>query len=263
MFRKKRQKEEFDKKVNNIYKRIRKERLEQPRSTVLARMMPSNVESGKINVKIIMKITDDSFLCRQVKLWFSSGVQEFKPVTMDKTGDKSFEVILANLPIDTTVLYYFELLDKGGVWLKRLKDEQKQEAFEFSTSRDGISEKKDWDNNELIKCTVCEYMCQPEWDTCPVCGQGLHDEMLRQDIFIDEQEAKEQKREAVKEEAIWKNAGGDFEELPECPSCNYSVRLSWQTCPICNHDLSELKEELQKNAKTSKKLQKNKNYDIL
>lgn len=263
MFRKKRQKEELDKKIGKIYGRIQRERIEQPRSSVMARMMPSNTESGKINVKIFIKITDESFLCRQVKLWYSAGVQEFRSTIMEQSGEKSFEVILANLPVDSTVLYYFELLDKGGVWLKRLRNEEEQQPFEFSTSIDGIHERKDWDDSDLLKCRVCEYMCQPDWDNCPVCGSALHDEMLKQDIFIDEQKAKELKRQSVKEAAIWKNTCGEYEALPECPNCGYSVRLEWQQCPICNEDLSKLKQKLKEDSEKIDENDQEPDYDVL
>ena len=168
---------------------------------------------------------------------------------MDKIDDNNFSVVLANIPVDMTILYYLELLDRGGVWLKQLRNEEKQEPFEFSTSKDGVQEKKDWDDPDLIKCEVCGYMCRKHWDECPECHTPLYD--TTQEIFMDEQAAKERQRakETDPDEIAWQEAQQTDEfwkALPDCPSCGYTVQPDWSACPVCGFDLQSV--ELKKKA---------------
>ncbi|MBD3351172.1 MAG: hypothetical protein GF364_06775 [Candidatus Lokiarchaeota archaeon] len=267
MMKKRKKKEEFEKKVENILYRIEQERISQPNSTVMARMMASNLRSGKINVKFIVQINDDSFYCKQVKLFHSVGAREFSEAIMDRIEDNKFGIILANIPIDTTVLYYIEMLDKGGVWIKRLKDDEKQEPFEFSTTREGVKEISDWDDPNLIRCRICDYMCHPEWDICPGCKTPLYDNMLQQEIFQEDQEEKERKRADQKDpqRIAWENMASVFyEPLPECPNCGAAYQPDWNKCPICDYDLENLAEEKTiKKKKENKKKHKNQDRDII
>ncbi|MCP4762091.1 MAG: hypothetical protein GY870_09930 [archaeon] len=242
--RKKKQKDEYEGKIKKITDRLEHERLERQRATAFARMMPSNLKSGKLNVKINVRINDKSFYCRQVKLWYSAGADEFREIMMDMVDDLNFAVVLGNIPLDTTVLYYLELLDRGGVWLKQLRNEEKQQTFEFSTNIDGINEVSDWDESELIKCVVCGYMCRREWDECPDCKTPLYTDS--QEIFADDQKKKEVMRakEIDPDEIAWREAQKTDESwrgLAECPSCGYSVQEGWSKCPVCNMDFTDVK----------------------
>ncbi|MHA1872148.1 MAG: hypothetical protein ACTSXF_14475, partial [Promethearchaeota archaeon] len=232
---------EYKKKITKITKRLELERKYADRVTAFARMMPSNIESGSINVKINLRINDDSFFVRQAKLWYSAGADEFRSVMMDKIDDSNFSIIITNIPIDITVLYYFELMDKSGVWLKQLKDEAEQKTYEFSTSKDGIKEATDWDETGLIKCEVCGYMCRPEWETCPECNTPLHD--TTQEIFLEDQKRKEEelKKQMDPDEIAWREAQQTDEfwrGLPECPNCGFAVQPDWASCPVCGFDLT-------------------------
>ena len=241
-----RSKIEYKKKIDGITNRLERERATADRVVAFARMMPSNLETGKINVKVSLKIVDKSFYCRQSKIWYSAGADEFREAVMDKVDDMNFAVVLANIPLDMTVLYYFELLDKGGVWLKQLKDEEEQKTYEFSTGKDGVKEVKDWEDDNLVKCEVCGYMCRTEWDDCPECNTPLHD--TTQEIFIDDQTSKEEKRklESDPDEIAWKEAQQTDEiwrGLPECPNCGFTVQPDWSACPVCSFDLTAVKLE--------------------
>jgi len=212
--------------------------------------MPSDIKSGKLNVKINLRINDNSVLCRQAKLFYSA-TGGFESVIMDRIDDYNFSVVLANIPIDMTVLYYFELLDKSGANIKVLRNEAEQQTYEFSTHKGGITESTDWDTSGLVKCSICGYMCRPEWDNCPECNTPLHDKMLTQEVFIEDQIKKEEERtkETDLDEIAWKEAQESEEfwkTLPECPSCGYTVQLDWAQCPVCGFNLSSV--ELKKKA---------------
>ncbi|MHA1339747.1 MAG: hypothetical protein ACTSRZ_06450 [Promethearchaeota archaeon] len=245
-----RAKMEYKKKIKQITDRLERERIEADRVTAFARLMPSDLKSGKLNVKINLRINDPSFLCRQATLFYSA-TGGFESVVMDKIDDYNFSVVLANIPVDMTVLYYFELLDKSGTTIRVLKNETEQQTYEFSTHKDGITEATDWDTSGLIKCSVCGYMCRPEWDNCPECNTPLHDKMLTQEIFLEDQIKKEEERakETDLDEIAWKEAQETDEfwkTLPECPSCGYTVQLDWAQCPVCGFDLTTV--ELKKKA---------------
>ncbi|MBD3350278.1 MAG: hypothetical protein GF364_02215 [Candidatus Lokiarchaeota archaeon] len=245
-----RAKVEYKKKLQKITDRIERERRDAERVIAFARMMPSNIETGKLNVKINLRVIDKSFYCREAKLWYSA-TGEFESVRMDKIDDRNFSIVLANIPIDMTVLYYFELLDRGGVWLKQLRNEEEQKTYEFSTGKDGVTEATDWDTSDLVKCSVCGYMCRPEWDKCPECNTPIHDDMMYQEVFLDDQVEKEEKRakETDPDEIAWKEAQETDEfwrGLPECPSCAYTVQEDWAKCPVCGFDLTSV--ELKKKA---------------
>jgi RNA polymerase subunit RPABC4/transcription elongation factor Spt4 len=211
--------------------------------------MPSDIKSGKLSVKINLRINDESFLTRQAKLWYNAS-GEFESVMMDRIDDSNYSVVLANIPIDMTILYYFEILDKGGVWVKQLRNEAEQQTYEFSTGKDGIKEVTEWETEGLVKCSVCGYMCRPEWDNCPECNTPLHDEMMTQEVFIEDQKKKEEIRakETDTDEIAWKEAqevDEFWKGLPECPSCGYTVQEDWAKCPVCGAELnpSELKKK--------------------
>jgi RNA polymerase subunit RPABC4/transcription elongation factor Spt4 len=199
-------------------------------------------------------------------LWYSAGAEEFKSCMMDKLDDMNYTVVLANIPIDTTVLYYIEMLDRGGVWLKRYMDEKEQTPFEFSTSREGVQEISNWSDPDLIKCTVCDYMCRREWDICPGCRTPLHDQMLTQEIFQEDQLQKERIRakETDPDVLAWKSVESEEIILSECPSCGYAYQPDWDLCPICNYDLKK-NQNREKELDCLKKKPKpeNKNIDVL
>jgi len=180
-------------KKQKILYRIQKENIEKPRSEVIARMLASNIDQTKINVKILVKITDESFFCKGVKLWFSASAENYKPIMMEEISEGIFGIVLANIPENTTVLYYIELLDKSGLWLKRFRHENTQEPFEFYVTKSGVKEVADWDVEGLVRCRVCDYMCQPSWDICPGCKTPLHDEELIPSMFEEKKDSENKK----------------------------------------------------------------------
>lgn len=264
MMKKKKQQEEFEKKVQNVLYRIHQERIESPNSTVMARLMASNSSTGNMTVKIIVRLNDASFYCRGIKLWYSAGNEEFKSAMMDKLDDMNYAFVLANIPPDTTVLYFIEMLDRGGIWLKRYYDEKDQTPFEFSTSRDGIQEISNWNDPDLIKCAVCDYMCRQEWDVCPGCKTPLHDKLMTQEIFQDDQTKKEEERAKETDPDIlsWKSVES-VDILPECPSCGYAYQPDWNKCPICNYDLKKIQIEEESKVLNKESDKNRKNIDIL
>lgn len=233
MVKNKKLKKEYDEKIRKIGDRLEHERISRKIASVAARMIPSPVDNTKLNVKIFVKINDTSFYCREIKIHFSIGNVDFQIAKLEKLENDLFGIKLINIPLDVTVLYFFDMLDKGGVWLKLLKSEDDNEPFEFSTFNIGISEFTDEWSVNLIKCDVCDYMCKSEWDICPGCKSPMHD--IQQEIFQQDQIAREEsyKPKSEYDNELWKN-------LPECQSCGNAVRIEWESCPICGSELKNL-----------------------
>src|SRR5271157_426591 len=242
----KKKKEEmlFEKKVDDIAKRLTRERLDEGRWKVKTLLVPAPSGTKGVSVKITVQIIDKSFYCRAITVKFNPGTEEWLEAKMRQLDMDNFEVILDNIPEELRIMYYLEMLDKSG---EIIKDDNEQKTFTFTVEPNGrIAFDSDWDDKRLITCTVCHYECRMEWDECPNCNTPLHD--TSQSIFADEQTAKEEARRQVKEDDswVWEEAQSTDEiwrGLPECPSCGSAVQLDWKKCPICGFDLSGVKLE--------------------
>jgi hypothetical protein len=255
---------EFKSKVEHIANRMEQERKQRPIISVAARMVPSAPGSHKLNVRIMVKVNDESFYCRQINLLYSAGIETspenlgngaYQKVNMESEDRVNYRILLANIPFDMTILYYFELMDKSGVSFNEMKDKETHAPFEFSTFNLGIKEESDWEDLELIKCDVCDYMCNKHWLECPGCHSSLHD--TDQSIFADEQNTKERNLESLTSPYASSVGGSENdatyipEALEECPSCHISVQHDWPECPICHTSLDKVHSTVKKANKTS------------
>ncbi|MHA1281516.1 MAG: hypothetical protein ACTSVV_15795 [Promethearchaeota archaeon] len=270
--------------ILRIMKRLESEDKEKERVRVEAKLIAADPNEEGVNVKIKAQILDPSFYAKAAKLYFNAGTENFVEADMEKIDMDNFAVILSNIPKEIQILYYIKILDKSGEWTQFPRpelidpDDPTQEYepyYSFSVEPDGtISFKKLWDDSNLIKCPVCGYMCQKSWKTCPECNTPLYDPT--QEVFIDDQLAKEKALEESQEDELsWEDATDEeWRTLPECPSCGYTVQLDWAKCPVCNFDLTtvelkkkasyeefmteEEKAEMEKMSEIKKKKEKNK-----
>lgn len=255
MARKKRKEEAFfEKQVDQIANRLQSEHKEEGRwevRTILIPIMGEGADAKSVNVKIAVSIKDKFFYCRGITAHFSAGTEEWREAKFepdksrlsDSVDMDEWAIILANIPLETRIIFYLDLLDKSG---ETLRDDNDGKFYQFTTEPGGmIGEDSDWDDDRLIKCTVCGYMCRPEWDECPACNTPLDEFQTRQEIFVNDQEQKEEEREKEKDDDSWKWAEAQqtdeiWRGLPECPSCGSAVQPEWLKCPICNFDLSSV-----------------------
>ncbi|MHA1731389.1 MAG: hypothetical protein ACTSU5_05570 [Promethearchaeota archaeon] len=262
MARKKKKYEKlFESKVDTITNRLQAEHKEERRwevRTILIPILDASGEASKdfVNVKISVSIKDKFFYCRGITAHFSAGTEEWRDAQMEPDKSKlsgsvdmdEWAIVLANIPLEIQVMFYLELLDKSG---EKLTDDNDGKFYTFTTEPGGmIGQEDEWDDNRLIKCEVCGYMCRPEWDECPGCNTPLSEFYTRQEVFITDQEKKEQERKAQQEDDswVWEEAQQTDEiwrGLPECPSCGTTVQPDWLKCPICDFDLTtvELKKK--------------------
>ncbi|MHA1436407.1 MAG: hypothetical protein ACTSPD_02415 [Promethearchaeota archaeon] len=250
-------KEAEEEQIKKIMKRLESEEKEKERVKIEARLVPSSQGQQGVNVKIKLQILDSSFYAKGAKVFFNAGTEKFEDIDMEKLDMDNFAIVLSNIPKEIQILYYVKILDKSGQWQQFPRPElidpndptQSYEPyFSFSVEPDGtISFKKEWDDSGLLTCRVCGYACQRTWDICPECKTPLYD--TTQEVFIDDQKAKIEKRKKIKEEAelTWEDASDEiWRGLPECPNCGYTVQLEWSTCPVCKFDLTTV--ELKKKA---------------
>lgn len=245
----------FEDKVDKITDRLQAEHKEEKRwevRTVLIPIMDASGEKSKeyINVKIAVSIKDKYFYCRGIKAHFSAGTEEWREANMEPDKSKmsdsidmdEWAIVLANIPLEIQVMFYLVLLDKSG---NTLTDDNEGKFYTFTTEPGGMIDTAhdEWGDSRLIKCEVCGYMCQPDWDECPGCNTHLSEFYTRQEIFVDDQKKKENERKAIQDDdsLIWEEAQQTDEiwrGLPECPSCGTAVQPDWLQCPICHFDLS-------------------------
>jgi len=244
-----------EEKIAKIVKRLESEEVVKERVEVEARLIPST-DPDTANVKIKLKILDDSFYAKGATVFYNAGTENFEDVEMEKVDMDNFAIILNNVPKEIQIIYYIKIKDKSGALQQFPRPEliqkdgtsEEEPYFSFSVEPDGsLSFKKEWDDSGLVKCGVCGYACLPSWDNCPECRTPIYDTF--QEVFADEQKAKLEARKQVKqqaEEGNWEDASDDiWRGLPECPNCGYVVQLEWQKCPVCQFDLStvELKKK--------------------
>ncbi len=234
-----------EKKINEVMNRLNREHREEGRWKVNQVAIPSRPGMLGASVKIYVQLLDKSFYCQGITVKFNANTPEWQTAKMHQSNRDSdaFEVILDNIPQDTRIEYYLEMLDKSGMIIQ---DDNKQKAYAFTIEADGkLTLDKEWDDKYLIPCGACRYMCGKELDNCPICNAPLHD--TSQEIFVDDQEAKEEARKMEKEDDSrrWEEAQATsdvWEELPACPHCQHAVQPSWKQCPICGFDLTIVKQ---------------------
>lgn len=241
-----------EEKIKSIMNRLNREEKEKERIAVDAKLVSSPPEQPGVNVKVKVKILDDSFYAKGAKVFYNAGTEEFEEVSMEQVDIDNFAVILSNIPKELKIIYYIKILDKSGEYQQFPRPElidpdatsDEEPYYSFSVEPDGtISFKKDWDDSGLQKCKVCGYMCQPSWDVCPECNTPLYD--TTQEVLQDEQKKKAKEREQrKKQEGTWEDAADEsWRTLPECPNCGYTVQLEWTKCPVCNFDLTTVELE--------------------
>ncbi|MGV9204839.1 MAG: hypothetical protein ACOC44_12575 [Promethearchaeia archaeon] len=235
--------------ISKIMNRLDREEKEQERIEVDAKLVSSPPEQPGVNVKIKIKILDDSFYAKGAKVFYNAGTEEFEEISMEQVDMDNFAVILSNIPKELQIIYYVKILDKSGEYQQFPRPElidtdairDEEPYYSFSVEPDGtISFKKDWDDTGLKKCKVCGYMCQPSWDVCPECNTPLYD--TTQEVLLEKEKKKEEERKKRKEQkGGWEDAADEsWRTLPECPNCGYTVQMEWAKCPVCNFDLESV-----------------------
>ncbi|MFO8020117.1 MAG: zinc ribbon domain-containing protein [Promethearchaeia archaeon] len=238
-----------EEKIHKIMNRLEREEKEQERIQVEAKLVSSPPEQPGVNVKIKVKILDDSFYAKGAKVFYNPGTEDFEEISMEQIDLDNFAVILSNIPKELKIIYYIKILDKSGEYQQFPRPElidpdgtsEEEPYYSFSVEPDGtISFKKDWDDSDLVKCKVCGYMCQPSWEVCPECNTNLYDSS--QEVFLEEEKRKEKEREKRKrDKGAWEDAADEsWRTLPECPNCGYTVQLEWTKCPVCSFDLESV-----------------------